>query len=98
MTGNAARIQAVQNITNRQPMPVSMPDSLANLWASDVFTLSKMKESLPKDVFKSVKKTIETGEALDVSIADIVALAMKDWALSKGALYYAHVFYPLTNA
>ena len=98
MTGNAARIQAVQNITNRQPMPVSMPDSLANLWASDVFTLSKMKESLPKEIFKSVKKTIETGEALDVSIADVVALAMKDWALSKGALYYAHVFYPLTNA
>ncbi len=98
MTGNAARIQAVQNITNRQPMPVSKPDSLANLWASDVFTLSKMKESLPKEVFKSVKKTIETGEALDVSVADVVALAMKDWALSKGALYYAHVFYPLTNA
>ncbi len=98
MTGNATRIQAIQNITQRQPVSVSKPDSLANLWASDVFTLSKMKESLPKDVFKSVKKTIETGEALDVSIADIVALAMKDWALSKGALYYAHVFYPLTNA
>lgn len=98
MTENSARMQAVQNITNRQPMPVKMPEPLSNLWASDVFTLSKMKESLPKDVFKSVKKTIETSSELDVSIADVVALAMKDWALSKGAQYYAHVFYPLTNA
>jgi glutamine synthetase len=98
MTGNATRIQAIQNITQRQPVSVSKPDSLANLWASDVFTLSKMKESLPKEIFKSVQKTIETGAPLDNSVADIVALAMKDWALSKGALYYAHVFYPLTNA
>ncbi|MEI8208725.1 MAG: glutamine synthetase III [Methylococcales bacterium] len=98
MTGNATRIQVIQNITQRQPVSVSKPDSLANLWASDVFTLSKMKESLPKEIFKSVQKTIEAGAPLDNSVADIVALAMKDWALSKGALYYAHVFYPLTNA
>jgi glutamine synthetase len=97
MTGNAVRLQAVQNITNRTPMPSKIPESLSSLWASDVFTLSKMKESLPKEVFRSVKKTIEAGAELDVSIADVVALAMKDWALSKGALYYAHVFYPLTN-
>ncbi|MCX7097698.1 MAG: glutamine synthetase III [Methylococcales bacterium] len=98
MTGNTARVQAVQNITNRCAMPAKAPETLSSLWASDVFTLAKMKESLPKEVFKSVKKTIETGAGLDVSIADVVALAMKDWALSKGALYYAHVFYPLTNA
>ncbi len=98
MTGNTARVQAVQNITNRRPMPAKAPETLHDLWASDVFTLNKMKESLPKEVFKSVKKTIEVGEELNVSIADVVALAMKDWALSKGALYYAHVFYPLTNA
>ncbi len=98
MTGNAARIQAVQNITNRQPTATTFPEPLSSLWASDVFTLAKMKESLPKEVFKSVKKTIETGAELDVSVADVVAAAMKDWALSKGALYYAHVFYPLTNA
>jgi glutamine synthetase len=98
MTGNAARVQAVQNITNRKPMPAKAPEPLNSLWAQDVFTLSKMKESLPKDIFKSVKKTIEASAELDVSIADVVALAMKDWAMSKGALYYAHVFYPLTNA
>ncbi len=57
-----------------------------------------MQASLPKDVFKSVKNTILTGGKLDVSIASAVAAAMKDWATSKGALYYAHVFYPMTNA
>jgi glutamine synthetase len=68
------------------------------MWAKDVFTLSKMQECLPKSVFKSLKKTIQTGETLDVSIADVVATAMRDWAISKKALYYAHVFYPLTNS
>jgi glutamine synthetase len=57
-----------------------------------------MQASLPKDVFKSVKNTILTGGKLDVSIASAVAAAMKDWSTSKGALYYAHVFYPMTNA
>ena len=57
-----------------------------------------MKKCLPKAVFKSLKKTIQTGEQLDVSIADMVASAMKDWAISRGASYYAHVFYPMTNA
>jgi len=98
MSGNAVRVQAIQTITNRQPMPTKPPSTLDALWASDVFTLNKMKENLPKEIFKSLKKTIETSSELDVSIADVVALAMKDWALSKGALYYAHVFYPLTNA
>lgn len=98
MSGNATRVQAIQQVTNRQSMPPKTPELLENLWASDVFSLSKMKGSLPKDVFKSLKKTIESGEELDVSIANVVALAMKDWAMSKGAFYYAHVFYPLTNA
>jgi glutamine synthetase len=98
MTTLSARAQAVHDITNRQPMPGKLPEPLDKLWASDVFTLLKMKESLPKNVFKSLQKTIEAGAELDVTVADVVALAMKDWALSKGALYYAHVFYPLTNA
>lgn len=98
MSSISARAQAVHHITNRKPMAVKPPEPLSTLWAADVFTLSKMKESLPKDVFKSLQKTIEVGEELDISVADVVALAMKDWALSKGALYYAHVFYPLTNA
>jgi glutamine synthetase len=98
MSGNESRIQAIYQITNREPMPKKAPKRLEEMWATDVFTLSKMQECLPKTVFKSIKKTIQTGEPLDGSVADAIALAMKDWAISKGALYYAHVFYPLTNA
>jgi glutamine synthetase len=92
------RVQAISQVTDRKPLPTKIPQRLEALWATDVFTLSKMQASLPKDVFKSVKNTILTGGKLDVSIAGAVAAAMKDWATSKGALYYAHVFYPMTNA
>lgn len=57
-----------------------------------------MKSLLPKAVYKSLKATIEDGGKLDLGVADVVASAMKEWAMSKGALYYAHVFYPMTNA
>ena len=96
--GYESRSQAIYQITNRQPVPAGPPSRLEELWAKDVFSLSKMKQCLPKAVFKSLKKTIQTGQQLDVSVADIVASAMKDWAIAKGASYYAHVFYPMTNA
>jgi glutamine synthetase len=92
------RVQAVSQVTDRKPLPPKIPQRLESLWATDVFTLNKMQASLPKDVFKSIKKTVQTGGKLDVSVAGVVASAMKDWAISKGALYYAHVFYPMTNA
>jgi glutamine synthetase len=97
MSGNEARIQAVQQIVNRTALPPKPPARLESIWAENVFNLSKMQASLPKNVFKSVKKTIVTGEKLDPLVADAVATAMRDWATSKGALYYAHVFYPMTN-
>jgi glutamine synthetase len=98
MPSNQTRVQAIQDITRRPLAPVKAPETLESLWAADVFTLDKMKTHLPKEVFKSLKKTIETGAPLDLSVADVVAAAMKEWAIGKGALYYAHVFYPLTNA
>lgn len=97
MSGNAARAQAVNQIVNRVPMPPKPPSRLEDIWAINVFDLAKMQAGLPKAVFKSIKNTIVSGAPLDASIADTVATAMRDWALSKGALYYAHVFYPLTN-
>jgi glutamine synthetase len=57
-----------------------------------------MKERLPKAIFKSVIKTVEAGAQLNADVADVVAAAMKDWAIEKGATHYAHVFYPLTGA
>ncbi|MEO1428522.1 MAG: glutamine synthetase III [Cyanobacteria bacterium J06632_19] len=93
-----SRTQAINQITEREPIPVDFPSNFEELWAVDVFSLSKMKQCLPKAVFKSLKQTIESGKQLDVSTADTVASAMKNWAISKGASYYAHVFYPMTNA
>ena len=94
---SAERFAALQTIQRRKPVPVAAPSALADIWASDVFSLDTMKEALPRSVFKSIQKTIRDGGKLDPAIADAVAAAMKDWATAKGALYYAHVFYPLTN-
>ena len=96
--GYEPRTQAIYQITHRQPIPVKPPEPLENIWATDVFSLNKMQACLPKSVFQSLKQTIISDVKLDPSVADIVAAAMKDWAISKGALYYAHVFYPMTNA
>lgn len=98
MPNNESRAKAIEFITSRQLPPPMTPPKLEDIWAEDVFTLSKMKELLPKAAYKSLKATIEEGGKLDLTIADMVASAMKEWALSKGALYYAHVFYPMTNA
>ncbi len=98
MSGNELRAQAIASIACRPKVSVNTPGRLEELWAKDVFNLSKMQECLPKPVFKSLQKTITTGAVLDMSVADGVAVAMKDWAISKGALYYSHMFYPLTNA
>ncbi len=97
MSGNESRFAAICQITDREILPPKTPNRLEELWATDVFTLNKMQACLPKDVFKAIKKTVQTGGKLDVSVAGVVAAAMKDWAISKGALYYAHVFYPMTN-
>ena len=92
------RKEAVNLINNRPPMDVKSSGKLADIWATDVFDLAKMKQVLPKAIYKSLEKTVRTNSTLDPSIADVVATAMKDWAISKGAGYYAHVFYPLTGA
>lgn len=67
------------------------------MFGSNVFTKAEMQARLPKTVFKSIVATIEKGAKLDPAVADTVAVAMKDWALEKGATHYAHVFYPMTG-
>jgi glutamine synthetase len=94
---SSARLQALQTIQSRPFASVEPPKPLEELWACNVFSLDKMKSALPKAVFKSIQRSIREGSKLDASIADVVAQAMKDWATARGALYYAHVFYPLTN-
>lgn len=98
MSRSESRAQAVFEITTGEPIAAEKPKSLEEIWASDVFTLVKMESALSKSAFKAMKKTIEAGAPLDPDVADDVAAAMKVWAISKGANYFAHVFYPLTGA
>ncbi|MEY4581729.1 MAG: hypothetical protein RL701_6432, partial [Pseudomonadota bacterium] len=97
MPGKTVRQEAVANIARRKSAPFVNPTSKApeELFGSDVFGLAAMKAHLPKHVYKSVKRTIDAGATLDPSVADVVAAAMKDWAVAKGATHYAHVFHPL---
>ena len=69
----------------------------AACFGSNVFNDAVMAERLPKAVYKTLKKTIQAGESLDASIADVVANAMKDWAAEKGATHYCHWFQPMTG-
>ncbi|MEO8634557.1 MAG: glutamine synthetase III [Gemmatimonadales bacterium] len=63
----------------------------------DVFSRAVMRQRLPKDVFKKLIRTIDLGEPLDHSVANVVASAMKDWAIENGASHYTHWFQPLTG-
>ena len=67
------------------------------LFGSMVFNESVMKDRLPKDTFRALKKTIREGLPLDEAVANVVASAMKDWALSKGATHFTHWFQPMTG-
>ena len=69
----------------------------SEIFGANVFGDAAMKDRLPKSVYKALQATIKQGKPLDPGIADAVALAMKDWAIEKGATHYAHVFYPLTG-
>ncbi len=92
--GKSARMAAVSAVTNYRPIsePLNFIDTPASmLFGSNVFNKQVMKTRLPKQVFKALCKTIESGEKLDPAIADVVASAMKDWAIEKGATHYAHV-------
>ncbi len=72
---------------------INVPD----IFASMVFNDDVMRERLPKDVYKSLRKTIDNGNDLDITVANAVANAMKDWAIEKGATHYTHWFQPMTG-
>lgn len=98
MSGNESRLEAISGISKAAPFDTGMTAPLKKIWASDVFGLEQMEESLSKSAFKAMKKTVQTGAALDPATADVVAAAMKDWAMAKGAKFFSHIFYPMTNA
>ena len=82
----------------RRPLGFFPPaEAPGEIFGQNVFTKAVMQQRLPKPIFKSLMATIEHSKPLDPTVADVVAVAMKDWAMEKGATHYAHVFYPLTG-
>src|SRR6185437_13469554 len=77
-------------------MDLTLPAN--QIFASDVFSVAVQRRRLPKHVFKALQRTLERGEALDTTLADAVAQAMKEWAMEKGATHYTHWFQPLTGS
>ena len=71
--------------------------SVPELFGSMVFNDQVMKARLPKETYRALKKTIENGKSLDPSVANVVANAMKDWAVEKGATHYTHWFHLLLH-
>jgi glutamine synthetase len=97
---STSRFEAIKAITNYKSTapPLNFHElSSHDVFGANVFSLTEMQKRLPKPIFKSLKKTIESGAKLDPAAADVVATAMKEWAIEKGATHYAHVFYPLTG-
>jgi glutamine synthetase len=93
-----------QNVLAAQWSPngerLGTPDLTASdnqVFGENVFSPAIQRQRLPKDVYKRLSKTLAKGAALDTSLADAVALAMKEWALEKGATHYTHMFQPLTG-
>ena len=99
MSGNKARQDAIEAVRHYEaPATVfTSTEAPGEIFGENVFTKAVMQKRLPKPVFKSVMATIEHSAPLDPTVADVVAVVMKDWAMEKGATHYAHVFYPLTH-
>jgi glutamine synthetase len=100
MIGSTSRFNAIKAVNTYRPIsaPLNFAETPAqSLFGSNVFNLAVMQTRLPKAVFKSLKRTIDSGAKLDPAAADIVASTMKDWAIEKGATHYAHIFQPLTG-
>lgn len=97
ITRQSAIASAIQHRTADEPsLGLNGADAIT-AFGANVFGRNEMKRRLPKRVYDAMIKTIEDGAILDVSVADAVATAMRNWALERGATHYAHVFYPLTG-
>ena len=99
MSGSKARLQAIEAVKGFTPPAgfFSASEAPGEIFGQNVFTKAVMQKRLPKPTYKSLMATIDHAKPLDPAVADVVAVAMKDWAMEKGATHYAHVFYPLTG-
>jgi glutamine synthetase len=93
------RFKALEAVNNRKPVEISFPtERVPSYFGMYVFDKKKMKEFLSPEVFKALVRTVETNQKLDASLADSVALGMKNWSISMGVTHFTHWFQPLTGA
>lgn len=92
------RMQAYYDVLHRTPKPTTFDGKISTLFGENVFHIEVMREYLPSEAYKSMLQVIQDGTQLDRRVADQVASAMKDWAMTKGATHYTHWFQPLTGA
>ena len=85
----------IENVEEKETKIMTM--NVTELFGSKVFNDKVMKERLPKETYKALKKTIEDGAELELEVAKVVAHAMKDWAIEQGATHYTHWFQPMTG-
>ncbi len=93
----SAAIAALTSFKSVAPRVNFQTTPVKDLYASNVFGEEAQQERLPKAIYKKLQQTIKKGAQLDPAIADAVAIAMKDWAIEKGATHYTHLFYPMTG-
>ena len=106
-SANASRSHAVLSVATRRhdaeyiagghPATAEAHTDPTEYYGCNVFDDKAMRRYLPKAVYKSLRTTIDLGRRLDPAVADVVANAMKSWAMERGADHYTHVFYPLTG-
>ena len=95
--GVTQEVARVIGANGDRTMKSQKESNISKLFGSNVFNDRTMKERLPKDTYRALKETIERGAPLTLVVADVVANAMKDWAIEKGATHYTHWFQPLTG-
>jgi glutamine synthetase len=91
------RIKAYQDVLKRTPKHIDFDGKISEQFGKNVFHAEAMREYLPSEAYKSMMESIQNGTRLDRKMADQVASAMKDWAITKGATHYTHWFQPLTG-
>lgn len=99
-SSGSGRRAALSTIQHREPVRATVDYTqtpLTELFGCNVFNRATMRSLLPKNVYKSLTKALDSGEQLDPSIADVVANAMKDWAIARGCSHYTHWFLPMTG-
>ncbi|MEL4308243.1 glutamine synthetase III family protein [Joostella sp. CR20] len=92
------RFKALKKAFERKPHPINVQGNRSDIYGENVFNEMVMRQVMSKEAFESVTSAIEGGGKIDRKLADEIASAMKNWAVSKGATHYTHWFQPLTGA